>query len=118
MISVSIWKRGRYGEKMKVLARAKLNLSLDVLCRREDGYHDLRMVMQTVDLADVISLTEEAREGVRVRTNLGFLPGDERNLAAVAAKKFWEAMECKGKGLFIEIEKQIPVCAGMGGRKL
>lgn len=115
MISVSIWKRGRYGEKMKVLARAKLNLSLDVLCRREDGYHDLRMVMQTVDLADVISLTEEAREGVRVRTNLGFLPGDERNLAAVAAKKFWEAKECKGKGLFIEIEKQIPVCAGMGG---
>lgn len=115
MISAFIWKRGRYGEIMEVLARAKLNLSLDVLSRREDGYHDLRMVMQTVDLADVISLTEEMREGVRVRANLRYLPGDERNLAAVAARKFWDATGCKGKGLFIEIEKRIPVCAGMGG---
>ena len=98
-----------------MLARAKLNLSLDVLSRREDGYHDLRMVMQTVNLADVISLTEEAQEGVRVRTNLRFLPGDERNLAAVAARKFWDSTGCKGKGLFVEIDKRIPVCAGMGG---
>lgn len=100
---------------MEVLAHAKLNLSLDVLSRREDGYHDLRMVMQTVELADVISLREEAEEGVRVSTNLHFLPNDERNLAAVAAKAFWAGGDCKGKGLFIEIKKQIPVCAGMGG---
>ena len=98
-----------------MLAHAKLNLSLDVLSRREDGYHDLCMVMQTVELSDEITLTEEAQAGVRVRTDLRYLPGDDRNLAAVAARKFWEATGCQGKGLFIQIEKFIPVCAGMGG---
>lgn len=100
---------------MKVLAHAKLNLSLDVLSRRPDGYHDMRMVMQTVDLADEISLTREAEAGVRVRTNLRFLPDDDRNLAAIAARKFWESNGCQGEGLSIQIKKSIPVCAGMGG---
>ena len=100
---------------MKVQAHAKLNLSLDVLSRREDGYHDLCMVMQTVELADEITLTEEEQAGIRVCTDLRYLPGDDRNLAAVAARKFWEATECEGKGLSIEIRKAIPVCAGMGG---
>lgn len=100
---------------MKVLAHAKLNLSLDVLSRREDGYHDLRMVMQTIDLSDEIILEEDEQDGIRVKTNLYYLPGDDRNLAAVAARKFWEISGCKAKGLFIEICKAIPVCAGMGG---
>ena len=100
---------------MEVRAYAKLNLTLDVIARREDGYHDLRMVMQTVDLADTLTLTEEEQEGVRVRTNLRYLPGDERNLAAIAAKKFWEVNACNGKGLAIDLRKIIPVCAGMGG---
>lgn len=100
---------------MEVKAYAKLNLSLDVLSRREDGYHDMRMVMQTIDLADRITLTEEEQEGVRVATNLRFLPNDDRNLAAIAARKFWESAGCKGKGLAIQIQKSIPVCAGMGG---
>ncbi|MGN1003613.1 MAG: 4-(cytidine 5'-diphospho)-2-C-methyl-D-erythritol kinase [Oscillospiraceae bacterium] len=100
---------------MNVLAHAKLNLSLDVLSRREDGYHDLCMVMQTVELADEITLTEEEQTGVRVRTDLRYLPGDDRNLAAVAARKFWEFTGCQGKGLSIQIRKSIPVCAGMGG---
>lgn len=100
---------------MEVRACAKLNLTLDVIARREDGYHDLRMVMQTVDLADILTLREEEREGVRVTTNLRYLPGDERNLAAVAAKKFWEHNGCNGKGLAVDLRKNIPVCAGMGG---
>lgn len=100
---------------MEVRAYAKLNLTLDVISRREDGYHDLRMVMQTVDLADTLTLVEEEQEGVRVRTNLRYLPGDERNLAAIAAKKFWEINGCNGKGLAIDLRKKIPVCAGMGG---
>lgn len=100
-----------------MLAHAKLNLSLDVLSRREDGYHDLCMVMQTVELSDEITLIEEEGEGegVRVRTDLRYLPGDDRNLAAVAARKFWEATGRQGKGLSIQIRKSIPVCAGMGG---
>ena len=100
---------------MEVRAYAKLNLTLDVIARREDGYHDLRMVMQTVELADTLTLTEEEQEGIRVRTNLRYLPGDERNLAAVAARKFWEINGCNGKGLSIDLQKKIPVCAGMGG---
>ena len=100
---------------MDVRAYAKLNLTLDVIARREDGYHDLRMVMQTVDLADTLTLSEMEQEGVRVSTNLRYLPGDERNLAAIAAKKFWEANGCNGKGLVIDLQKNIPVCAGMGG---
>ena len=100
---------------MEVKAYAKLNLTLDVIARREDGYHDLRMVMQTVELADTLTLTAEEQEGVRVSTNLRYLPGDERNLAAVAARKFWEFSGCNGKGLSIDLQKKIPVCAGMGG---
>lgn len=100
---------------MEVRAYAKLNLTLDVIARRQDGYHDLRMVMQTVDLADTLTLTEEEQEGIRVRTNLRYLPGDERNLAAVAARKFWEINNCNAKGLAIDLRKSIPVCAGMGG---
>lgn len=100
---------------MEVRAYAKLNLTLDVISRREDGYHDLRMVMQTVELADTLTLTEEEREGVRISTNLRYLPDDERNLAAIAAKKFWAAHGWNGKGLAITLQKKIPVCAGMGG---
>lgn len=98
-----------------MLARAKLNLSLDVLARREDGYHDLRMVMQTVELADEISLTETEEEGVWVSTDLHYLPNDERNLAAIACRKFQEATGWTAGGLSIQIKKHIPVCAGMGG---
>lgn len=100
---------------MEVLARAKLNLSLDVLTRRQDGYHDLRMVMQTVELSDQIVLTETEKTGVQVCTNLRYLPNDERNLAAIAYRKFQEATGWTGKGLSIQIDKHIPVCAGMGG---
>lgn len=100
---------------MNVLAYAKLNLSLDVLGKRDDGYHDLRMVMQSVQLADEISLREEAGEDISVHTNLRYLPNDERNLAAIAARKFWEETGMIRKGLDINIKKVIPVCAGMGG---
>ncbi len=100
---------------MVVPARAKLNLSLDVLSRREDGYHDLRMVMQTVDLADTLRLTETEGTRLQVSTDLRYLPRDERNLAAAAARQFWRATGLAERGLSIQIEKAIPVCAGMGG---
>ena len=99
---------------MEVKAYAKINLTLDVLGRREDGYHDLRMVMQTVALAD--DLTVELGGGpVRVRTDLSFLPSDARNLAAAAALRFQEAAGRGLEGVSIAIRKRIPVCAGMAG---
>ena len=100
---------------MEVQACAKLNLTLDILGKRPDGYHDLCMVMQSVTLADTITLTENWGEGLRVRTNLRFLPTGEKNLAAAAALRFWEAREQEPENLDIAIEKRIPVCAGMAG---
>lgn len=100
---------------MEVRAHAKLNLTLDVLGRRPDGYHDLRMVMQSVALADVLTLEESGDGELRVRTNLHFLPNNEKNLAAQAALRWWEARGQVPRGLEIDIEKNVPVCAGMAG---
>ncbi len=96
-------------------AFAKLNLSLDILGRREDGYHDLCMVMHSVTLADQVTLKQTGETGVRVETNLHFLPNDEKNLAARAAAAYGEATGRGAEGLRIQIQKQIPVCAGMAG---
>ena len=100
---------------MEIQAFAKLNLTLDILGKREDGYHDLRMVMQSITLADTLTLEENQGEGLRVSANLRFLPTGEKNLAAAAALRFWEALGRELEDLDIRIEKRIPVCAGMAG---
>ena len=100
---------------MEIQAFAKLNLTLDILGKREDGYHDLRMVMQSITLADTLTLEENRGEGLRVNANLRFLPTGEKNLAAAAALRFWEALSREPEDLDIRIEKRIPVCAGMAG---
>lgn len=100
---------------MEIQARAKLNLTLDVLGRRPDGYYDLRMIMQTIGLADVLTLEENGAGELRVSTNLHFLPSNEKNLAAQAALRWCEARGQAPRGLDIAIEKRIPVCAGMAG---
>ena len=99
---------------MTELAYAKLNLSLDILDRRPDGYHDLRMVMQTVDLSDEVTV-EPGGGQVTVQSNLSFLPSDRRKLAVAAALRFQEAVGPDLDGVFITIRKQIPVCAGLAG---
>lgn len=100
---------------MKLQAWAKLNLTLDVLGRREDGYHDMRMVMQSITLSDTLEVRPGQGEGIRVSSNLKFLPSGDKNLAAIAARRFWEAMGKDGVPLDIDIRKSIPVCAGMAG---
>ena len=70
---------------LETRAYAKLNLSLDVLDRRSDGYHEMRMVMQTVTLSDALRLETGTGRPLSMRSSLGFLPADERNLAAAAA---------------------------------
>lgn len=96
-------------------AYGKLNLSLDVTGRREDGYHDLAMLMQTVTVCDELSLRFRDDGKVRASSNLRFIPEDERNLAVRAALRFLEAVGEQGQGLQIDMRKQIPVGAGMGG---
>lgn len=99
---------------MERFAPAKLNLTLDVLGKRPDGYHDLKMVMQSITLGDTLTL-EPGGEGVRVQTDLHFLPTGPKNLAAAAALRFYETLGRPVPGLEISIRKRIPVCAGMAG---
>ena len=95
-------------------AYAKINLTLDVLGKREDGYHELSMVMESVDLADILRFSQVG-QGVQVKTNLSFLPSGPTNLATKAALCFAEATGVAVEPLTIEIEKHIPVCAGTAG---
>ena len=77
-------------DKMQLKALAKINLGLDVLRRREDGYHEVRMIMQTVRIFDRLQLMKQERPGIRVRTNLYYLPANENNLVYKAAKLLFE----------------------------
>ena len=100
---------------LELKAYAKLNLTLDILRKREDGFHDLAMVMQSISLSDDVSITVEEESGIRCESNLGFLPSDERNLAVKAALTFAKETETELPGLRIRLEKRIPACAGMAG---
>lgn len=97
------------------LAPAKLNLTLDVLAQRDDGYHDLAMVMQSVALGDEISITTGGPQGIRVASNLPFLPTGPTNLAAAAAIRLCEDAGVDWNGIDITLKKVVPVCAGLGG---
>ena len=94
-------------------ALAKVNLGLDVIRRREDGYHEVKMIMQTVRLYDRIIL-EKTQQGISMETNLSFLPVNEQNIAYRAAKMLMDEFHIQG-GLHIKIDKHIPVAAGMAG---
>lgn len=96
-------------------AWAKLNLTLDILGKRPDGYHDLRMVMQSIDLKDTVTLQEEDAPGIRVASSCRFLPCDETNIAAKAILRFFENTGLPCPGFSVSLEKEIPVCAGMAG---
>jgi len=97
-------------------ARAKINLSLDVTGRRPDGYHEMRMVMQSVTLADDVLVDITPGTGaVRAETAAKYVPSDLRNVACKAAAVYFTAAGITDADAVIRIEKRIPVCAGMGG---
>lgn len=97
-------------------AYAKLNLSLDVLGKRDDGYHNMLMVMQSISLHDNIHITLEDGDGrITVSTDKTYLPNNEKNLGYKAAGIFFNECGIKDVNASINIEKHIPVCAGMGG---
>ncbi|ALV22442.1 MAG: 4-(cytidine 5'-diphospho)-2-C-methyl-D-erythritol kinase [Carnobacterium sp.] len=95
-------------------APAKINLSLDVLQKREDGYHELEMVMTSIDLADRVTLKTIADNQISIRSNNGFLPLDQRNHAYKAALLIKETFGIQ-LGVDIVIEKKIPIAAGLAG---
>ena len=104
------------GERMELIekAPAKINLGLDVLYRRQDGYHELEMVMSSVDLADHLFFEEITEDKIIVETNKAFLPVDERNNVYQAALLLKNKYNIK-TGVKIFVKKNIPVAAGLGG---
>lgn len=99
--------------KMKIKAYAKINIALDVVGKREDGYHLLRMIMQTIDLYDTIEI-ERINSGIKLKCNKHYVPTDERNLAYKAATLFKETYSIND-GVDIKLIKNIPVSAGLAG---
>lgn len=100
--------------QMRLKALAKINLGLDVLRRKEDGYHEVKMIMQTIHLHDQIHIRKIEEDAIKIRTNLYYLPNNENNLAYKAAKMLKDEFALPG-GVSIHLKKVIPVAAGMAG---
>lgn len=100
--------------ELNLKALAKINLGLDVLRRREDGYHEVRMIMQTIHLYDKIQIQKLPKPGIEVSTNLYYLPVNENNLVYKAAKLLMDEFQIT-EGVHIGLKKHIPVAAGMAG---
>lgn len=101
-------------DSIRLKARAKINLGLDVLGKREDGYHEVRMVMQTIGIYDRLILTKIPEEEIRITSNLAFLPVNENNLIYKAIKLLKDEYHFSG-GVSVDLNKFIPVAAGMAG---
>lgn len=101
-------------KQIRLKAMAKINLGLDVVRKREDGYHEVRMIMQTVNLYDKLFLSVSEQPGIRLKTNLSFLPVNENNLIYRSAKLMMDEFDIKN-GVDIQLQKFIPVAAGMAG---
>lgn len=99
---------------MRLRAMAKINLGLDVIRKREDGYHEVRMIMQTIRMYDVLDIRKKQNPGISLSTNLPYVPSDERNLVYKAAKLLMDEFDIK-EGLSMRLSKSIPVAAGMAG---
>lgn len=101
-------------DRIELKALAKINLGLDVLRRREDGYHEVRMIMQTIGLSDELEIRKTKQPGIQVETNLYYLPTNENNLVYKAAQLLKDEFGLRD-GIGIRLRKRIPVAAGMAG---
>lgn len=101
-------------ERISINAMAKINLGLDVLRRRENGYHDVKMVMQTVNIYDTLDFVKKEEPGIVVKVDAMELPTDENNLIYKAAKLLYERCQME-EGVEITLTKRIPIAAGMAG---
>lgn len=99
----------------RIYSRAKINLSLDVLSKRPDNYHEVCMIMQTVKLADVIDIEITNTGEIELKTNLPYLPTGPKNIAYKAVELFFDYTNIKMTGISINIFKKIPVAAGLAG---
>lgn len=100
--------------EISLKALAKINLGLDVVRRREDGYHEVRMVMQTIHLFDRLEIKKAKEPGIKITSNLSFLPVNENNLVYKAGKLLMDEFHIT-EGVSVNLTKRIPVAAGMAG---
>ena len=101
-------------DKISLKALAKINLGLDVVRRREDGYHEVRMIMQTIHLFDRVNIEKTSEPGIRIKTNLSYLPVNENNLIYKAGRLLMDEFDIT-EGVSVDLDKRIPVAAGMAG---
>ena len=101
-------------DKMYLKAYGKINLALDVIRKREDGYHDVRMIMQTVGIYDGIEIVKTNTGKIEIETNIFYLPTNENNIVYKAAKLLFDEFNITS-GIRIKLKKFIPVAAGMAG---
>lgn len=103
-------------KEIRMKARAKINISLDVIRKREDGYHDLSMVMQTINLYDKVNIKLGAKKGlpIDIKTNLNFLPTDDKNLVYKVIEYMKNTYGLK-ENIFVDLYKVIPIAAGLAG---
>ncbi len=101
-------------DNISLKALAKINLGLDVVRKREDGYHEVRMIMQTVHLYDKLDITKTKENKIAIASNLSYVPTNENNLVYKAAKLLMDEFQIK-EGVSVNLIKRIPVAAGMAG---
>ncbi len=101
--------------KTTVKAPAKINLTLEVLSKRPDGYHEISTIMQSVSLYDTVTLSSNDSGEITISCNYDGVPCDEKNICYKAAERYFEYTKQENKGLHIDIDKQIPTQAGLAG---
>lgn len=101
-------------DNITLKALAKINLGLDVVRRREDGYHEVRMIMQTIHLYDKLDIKKTTEPGIQITSNLSYVPTNENNLVYKAGKILMDEFDIK-EGVSVDLQKRIPVAAGMAG---
>lgn len=101
--------------KIEVKAYAKINLLLDIVATRKDGYHDLFMIMQSVGIYDIVTVEKIKGEKIVITCNKNDIPLDEHNIAHKAATAFFKSQNIKDTGIHIDIKKMIPHAAGLAG---
>ena len=100
--------------EIKLKARAKINITLDIIGKRDNGYHDVEMIMQTINLFDRLLLRKIKKNKITIKTNLSYLPVDERNLVYKIIDYMKKRYHIK-EGVFVDLYKMIPVAAGLAG---
>lgn len=101
-------------DNISLKALAKINLGLDVVRRREDGYHEVRMIMQTIHLFDKLDISKTREPGIAITSNLSYVPTNENNLVYKAGKLLMDEFHIT-EGVAVNLQKRIPVAAGMAG---